>query len=183
MRLYSRDPLFALARPENVWVPSVITIAAATSTRIRALARLLALVPRSLCDPDPGQQECACPSLLPVRTALHHVPRARRPFYLGRAPMSSAAGPPLAAAASRTRHKRFPSPPALEQPARSACTQAALVLGWRANVLRRWPAARSSPAASPPRPVHHVDICCCARCAFELQLLALRRAARCHGPC
>jgi hypothetical protein len=59
--------------------------------------------------------------------------------------------------------------------ARSACTQAALVLGWRAHVLRRRPAARSSPAASPPRPVHHVDSCCCSRC--------LRAAAPCPPPC
>jgi hypothetical protein len=50
--------------------------------------------------------------------------------------------------------------------ARSACTQAALVLGSRADVLRRRPAARSSPAASPPRPVHHVDSCCCSRCSL-----------------
>ena len=59
--------------------------------------------------------------------------------------------------------------------ARSACTQAALVLGSRANVLRRRPAARSPPAASPPRPVHHVDSCCCSRC--------LRAAAPCPPPC
>ena len=59
--------------------------------------------------------------------------------------------------------------------ARSACTQAALVLGSRANVLRRRPAARSPPAASLPRPVHHVDSCCCSRC--------LRAAAPCPPPC
>jgi ankyrin repeat protein len=59
--------------------------------------------------------------------------------------------------------------------ARSACTQAALVLGSRADVLRRRPAARSSPAASPPRPVHHADSCCCSRC--------LRAAAPCPPPC
>jgi len=59
--------------------------------------------------------------------------------------------------------------------ARSACTQAALVLGSRANVLRRRPAARSPPAASLPRPVHHVDSCCCSRC--------LRAAAPCPLPC
>jgi hypothetical protein len=59
--------------------------------------------------------------------------------------------------------------------ARSACTQAALVLGSRADVLRRRPAARSPPAASPPRPVHHVDSCCCSRC--------LRAAAPCPPPC
>jgi hypothetical protein len=85
--------------------------------------------------------------------------------------MSSAAGPPLAATASRTRHKRFPSPPAL---LRSAW-KAALLLCSRANVLRRRPAARSPPAASPPRPVHHVDSCCCSRC--------LRAAAPCPPPC
>ena len=90
---------------------------------------------------------------------------------MGRAPMSSAAGPPLAATASRTRHKRFPSPPAL---LRSAW-KAALLLCSRANVLRRRPAARSPPAASPPRPVHHVDSCCCSRC--------LRAAAPCPPPC
>jgi hypothetical protein len=101
--------------------------------------------------------------------------RARRPWCLGRAPMSSAAGPPLAAAASRTRHKRFPFATCTRAAARSACTQAALVLGWRANVLRRRPAARSPPAASPPRPVHHVDSCCCSRC--------LRAAAPCPPPC
>jgi hypothetical protein len=56
----------------------------------------------------------------------------------------------------------------------SAC-KAALVLGWRADVLRLRPAARSSPAASPPRPVHHVDSCCCSRC--------LRAAAPCPPPC
>jgi hypothetical protein len=94
---------------------------------------------------------------------------------LGRTPISSAADPPHAAAASRTRHKRFPLPPALEQPTRSACTQAALVLGSRANVLRRRPAARSPPAASPPRPLHHVNSCCCSRC--------LRTAAPCPPPC
>jgi hypothetical protein len=49
------------------------------------------------------------------------------------------------------------------------------VLGSRANVLRRRPAARSSPAASPPRPVHHLDSCCCSRC--------LRAAAPCPPPC
>jgi len=101
--------------------------------------------------------------------------RARRPLCLGRAPMSSAAGPPLAAAASRTRHKRFPFATCTRAAARSACTQAALVLGSRANVLRRRPAARSPPAASPPRPVHHVDSCCCSRC--------LRAAAPCPPPC
>jgi len=89
--------------------------------------------------------------------------------------MSSAAGPPLAAGASRTRHKRFPFATCTRAAARSACTQAALVLGWRANVLCRRPAARSSPAASPPRPVHHVDSCCCSRC--------LRAAAPCPPPC
>jgi hypothetical protein len=76
-----------------------------------------------------------------------------------------------AARRRRTRHKRFPSPPAL---LRSAC-KAALVLGSHADVLRRRPAARSPPAASPPRPVHHVDSCCCSRC-----LLA---AAPCPPPC
>ena len=101
--------------------------------------------------------------------------RARRPWCLGGAPMSSAAGPPLAAAASRTRHKRFPFATCTPAAARSACTQAALVLGSRAHVLRRRPAARSSPAASPPRPVHHVDSCCCSRC--------LRAAAPCPPPC
>ena len=101
--------------------------------------------------------------------------RARRPLCLGRAPMSSAAGPPLAAAASRTRHKRFPFATCTRAAARSACTQAALVLGSRADVLCRRPAARSPPAASPPRPVHHVDSCCCSRC--------LRAAAPCPPPC
>jgi hypothetical protein len=59
----------------------------------------------------------------------------RRPLFLGCAPMSSAADPPLAAAASRTRHKRLPSPPALLKHAMPPAAlhhvtcKAALVLG------------------------------------------------------
>jgi hypothetical protein len=62
-----------------------------------------------------------------------------------------------------------------QQPLHHVPCKAALVLGPRANVLRRRPAARSPPAASPSRPVHHVDSCCCSRC--------LRAAAPCPPPC
>jgi hypothetical protein len=82
-----------------------------------------------------------------------------------------------AARRRRTSHSAQALPFATCTPAaaRSACTQAALVHGSRADVLRRRPAARSPPAASPPRPVHHVDSCCCSRC--------LRAAAPCPLPC
>jgi len=108
--------------------------------------------------------------------------RARRPLRLGRAPMSSAAGPPLAAAASRTRHKRFPSPPTLEQLRAVHAHRRPLYLG-RAPMS----SAAGPPLARPQQPLHHVPCttrtAAAARGAFELQLLALRRAARCHGPC
>jgi hypothetical protein len=72
----------------------------------------------------------------PALEQLRAVHAHRRPLYLGGAPMSSAAGPPL---------------------------------------------------ARPQQPLHHVPCttwtAAAARGAFELQLLALRRAARCHGPC
>ena len=68
-----------------------------------------------------------------VREATDPMARARRPLCLGRAPISSAAGPPL---------------------------------------------------ARPQQPLHHVPCttwtAAAARGAFELQLLALRRAVRCH---
>ena len=101
--------------------------------------------------------------------------RARRPLCLGRAPMSSAAGPPLAAAASRTRHKRFPSPPALEQLRAVHAHRRPLYLG-RALMS----SAAGPPLARPQQPlhhvpVHHVDSCCCSRC--------LRAAAPCPPPC
>jgi hypothetical protein len=118
-----------------------------------------------------------------VRTeATDPIARARRPLYLGRAPMSSAAGPPLAAAASRTRHKRFPSPPALEQLRAVHALRQPLYLGGAPMS-----SAAGPPLARPKQPLHHVPCttwtAAAARCAFELQLLALRRAARCHGPC
>jgi len=119
-------------------------------------------------------------------------------------------------------------PPYAREATDSAC-KAALVLGWRADVLRRRPAARrrrishsaqalpfasctpeacDAPSSSAPRPVqggpctwsradvlsrrpaarsppaalHHFPCttwtAAAARCAFELQLLALRRAVR-----
>ena len=91
-----------------------------------------------------------------IRTA-----RARRPLYVGRAPWSSAAGPPLA------RRRLSHSAQALLLRLRHTCS------------LRRPPAA-SPPRLAPPaalqqRPVHHVDTCCCSRC--------LRAAAPCPPPC
>jgi hypothetical protein len=176
MRLFiPRDPLFGGARLQNVWVPSV-TIAASTSTNQNPRSRSASCTRSALALRSRSRTtRVRFPSLLPVRAALHHVPRARRPLCLGRAPNVLRRRP--AARRRRISHsaQTLPFATCARAAARSACTQAALVLGSRAKVLRRQPAARSSPAASPPRPVHHVDSCCCSLC--------LRAAAPCPPPC